>query len=103
MHLADLVTGERGTMPVGNGLLLLALVVVGPPPPSHAPAANASRVHRSANFEVTAPTPEIARQIGLAAERLRKEKARLWLGEELPAWSRPCPITVKINMSRSSG
>jgi hypothetical protein len=82
-------------MPVGSGLLLLALVVVAPPP--------ASRIGQSTNFEVTAPTPEIARRIGQAAERLRKEKARLWLGEELPDWSRPCPITVKISATRSSG
>jgi len=46
------------------------------------------------NFRVDAPTAQLARRIGQAAERYRKEKALEWLGHELPAWSEPCPIHV---------
>lgn len=55
----------------------------------------AKETFRTANFAVTAPTMEIARQIGEAAEQNRKELARLWLGKELPAWSEPCPVRVR--------
>jgi RNA polymerase sigma factor (sigma-70 family) len=51
---------------------------------------------RTANFQVTAPTEDIANQILAAAERHRKAQALRWLGKELPVWSRPCFITVKV-------
>lgn len=51
---------------------------------------------RTANFVVTAPTLEIAREVGEAAEHNRKALARLWLGKELPTWSEPCPIRVTV-------
>lgn len=50
------------------------------------------------NFRVDAPTTEIARKIGLAAEQYRKEKALEWLGRELPAWPERCPIRVKLTV-----
>lgn len=56
------------------------------------------------NFTVTAPTPEIARQVGDAAERLRDEIATEWLGKTLPfRWGRPCPIYVKVGQLGAGG
>ncbi len=66
------------------------------------PIAEAAGV-RSANFQVSANSPEVARQVALHAEKCRREVALLWLGEELPPWSRPCPITVKITEGEAGG
>jgi hypothetical protein len=52
--------------------------------------------HRSANFVVDAPTPEIARQVGEAAEAYRVQLAHQWLGHTLPDWSAPCPIKAHV-------
>src|SRR5260370_487014 len=58
---------------------------------------------RTTNFDVTAPTPELARQFGEMAEHYRKLKAREWLGEEMPNWQHPCPLRVTISMEGPSG
>jgi len=55
------------------------------------------------NFLVTAPTAEMARQVGEAAEYYRKELAKAWLGYELPAWSARCPIKVKVGQIGAGG
>ena len=55
------------------------------------------------NFVVSAPTPEIAQQIGQYAEYYRKEKAMLWLGQEMPQWPEPIPLRVTILRDGSSG
>ena len=52
--------------------------------------------YRTTNFTVEAPTGEIAEQIGTTAERCRKETALEWLGREMPPWTYPCAIRVKI-------
>jgi RNA polymerase sigma factor (sigma-70 family) len=69
-----------------------------PPPPVEAAEENQDRkaTFRTANFEVTAPSREIARQVGTAAEHNRKALALLWLGKERPAWRTPCPVRVTI-------
>jgi hypothetical protein len=59
--------------------------------------------YRSDNFVVEAPTPEIAKQVGLAAEHFRKELAMEWLGYELPTWSAPCPVKVKVGQIGAGG
>lgn len=64
-----------------------------------APAASV----RTTNFVVDAPTEALARQFGEYAERYRKEKAREWLGEEMPNWQQPCPLRVEISMEGPSG
>jgi RNA polymerase sigma factor (sigma-70 family) len=51
---------------------------------------------RTKNFVVTAPTEEIAHQVGEAAEHNRKALALLWLGKELPPWPQPCPVRVTV-------
>jgi len=52
--------------------------------------------YRTANFTVDAPTPQLAKEIGDAAERFRVEMAEEWLGKQLPNWSKPCPIKAKL-------
>ncbi|MBS0263674.1 MAG: hypothetical protein JSS02_17155 [Planctomycetes bacterium] len=58
---------------------------------------------RTENFVVDAPTPEIATQVGVAAEHFRKELAIEWLGYELKPWSAPCPIKVKVGQIGAGG
>ncbi|MHB1423088.1 MAG: sigma-70 family RNA polymerase sigma factor [Gemmataceae bacterium] len=75
-----------------------------PPVPISAPIAlprdeipeGAKATYRTPNFIVTAPTKEIARQVGQAAEHERKALAKLWLDEELADWAAPCPVHVTI-------
>jgi hypothetical protein len=55
------------------------------------------------NFLVEAPTPQIAQQVGQWAEHYRKERAMQWLGREMPPWSEPCPLNVKITFGGSGG
>ena len=59
--------------------------------------------YRSANFVVTAPTADIARQVGMTAEECRKDLAHSWVGYELPRWNRPCPIFVKVGQIGAGG
>jgi hypothetical protein len=51
--------------------------------------------YRSANFVVHATTAEIARTVGAAAEKNRRDLAVTWLGAELPTWSSQCPVIVE--------
>ncbi|GAB4131491.1 MAG: hypothetical protein Kow0040_10830 [Thermogutta sp.] len=59
--------------------------------------------YRSANFVIHNPDPQFAQQMGQAAEAYRKQLAVLWLGEELPNWSRPCPVTVQDGPGLGAG
>ena len=59
--------------------------------------------YRTANFVVEAPTPDVARQVGQYAERYRQEKARIWLGQEMLPWGKPCPIRVTLTMGPPGG
>jgi hypothetical protein len=59
--------------------------------------------YRTPNFVVEAPTYPIAQQIGQYAEHYRKEKALLWLGQEMPQWPEPCPLRVTVSMNGSGG
>ena len=52
--------------------------------------------HRTENFIVTAPSEAFSRQVAEAAESYRRELAEEWLGEELPPWGDPCPISVQV-------
>ncbi|MEZ6127705.1 MAG: hypothetical protein R3C59_03425 [Planctomycetaceae bacterium] len=51
--------------------------------------------YQTPNFTVTAPTPEVAKQVGDAAETYRRELAMFWLDRPLPNWSRPCVLKVR--------
>lgn len=59
--------------------------------------------HRTQNFIATAPTQELAVEIGETAEKYRRELAIEWLGAELPAWSGPCPITAQVGQHLGAG
>lgn len=52
--------------------------------------------YRTANFIVQAPTPQLAREIGEAAEKFRRELAIEWTGEEMPPWAQPCMLTAQV-------
>lgn len=59
--------------------------------------------YATTNFRVVAPTPELAREVGEAAERWRRELAIEWIGEEMPPWSKPCPIKAQIAPNLGAG
>jgi hypothetical protein len=58
---------------------------------------------RTANFEVTAPTEQLAQKVGKCAEVWREDLAIQWLGEKLPNWYKPCPISVKVGQIGAGG
>ena len=58
---------------------------------------------RTANFQVVAPTPQLAQQVAESAERYRRQLAETWLGQQLPAWSSVCPITVMADQGGPGG
>jgi hypothetical protein len=76
-------------------VLLFALLGL----PGTASAANFS----TTNFVVSAPDEQLARRFGEMAEFYRREKAMEWLGQEMPAWPRRCPLRVEINGSGAGG
>jgi hypothetical protein len=59
--------------------------------------------YRTTNFQVEAPTPQIAQQVGQMAEFYRKDKAMQWLGQEMPPWAAPCPLTVHLTRGGAGG
>jgi len=77
--------------------LVLALIVVAVVPSLTGAA------HRTTNFVVEAPSPEVAKQVADRAEACRVFIARSWIGQELPAWATPCPIRVKLTRGEAGG
>ena len=63
----------------------------------------AGATHKTANFVVEAPTAEAARAVAEHAEVCRKRIALQWLGKELPAWGRRCPVKVKLTAGEAGG
>jgi hypothetical protein len=59
--------------------------------------------YRTQNFLVDAPSPALAKEIGDLAEEYRKELAVEWLGKELPAWAKPCPIKAHVSPELGAG
>ena len=58
---------------------------------------------RSGNFAVDAPSREVAQRVAERAEACRTGIAQAWLGHDLPAWSTPCPIRVKLTDGEAGG
>jgi hypothetical protein len=58
---------------------------------------------RSSNFSVDAPSRDIAQRVAERAENCRTSIARAWLGKDLPPWSTPCPIKVKLTSGEAGG
>jgi len=52
--------------------------------------------YKTRNFTVSAPTPQLAKEIGDSAEAWRQKLSIEWLGKEMPPWSKPCPIEARI-------
>jgi hypothetical protein len=82
---------SKATVLVGIGLVL------------GCPAWGLAAGYRSANFSVSAPTPQLAKEIGDCAEACRRDLAIAWLGQELPNWSKPCPIHAKVGPRLGAG
>ena len=59
--------------------------------------------YKTANFTVSAPTPQLAKEIGDRAEECRHDLAILWLGQEMPGWSKPCPIHAQVGANIGAG
>jgi hypothetical protein len=59
--------------------------------------------YKTTNFVVSAPTPQLAKEIGDQAEIYRRQLAIEWLGQELPAWSKPCPIHADVAPNKGAG
>jgi hypothetical protein len=78
--------------------LVATLVVVLTPSIAFSAAA-----YRTRNFTVSAPTPQLAKEIGDAAEQYRVALAQEWLGKELPPWSKPCPIFAQVSPQLGAG
>src|SRR6187431_414191 len=65
--------------------------------------ANAAAGYKTTNFTVSAPTPQLAKEIGDQAEVYRKQLAIEWLGQELPTWSKSCPISADVAPNKGAG
>src|SRR3954451_3614511 len=59
--------------------------------------------HKTANFTISAPTPQLAKEIGDQAEVYRHQLSIEWLGKELPGWSKPCPIYADVAPNKGAG
>ncbi|MBX3424762.1 MAG: hypothetical protein KF688_03690 [Pirellulales bacterium] len=83
---------RRACGPVARRLALALAALALAADASRAPAA----AYRTANFTVDAATPQLAKEIGDAAENCRRVLALEWIGKELPRWSQPCPIQARV-------
>ena len=54
-------------------------------------------------FRRRCPFPRSRTASRRTAERCRIGIAQAWLGQELPSWSRPCPIRVKLTDGEAGG
>jgi hypothetical protein len=59
--------------------------------------------YQTANFLVHAQDAQVAKQVGDYAEVYRRDKALMWLGQEMPTWPQKCPLHVTVNMEGPSG
>src|SRR5437763_13268480 len=80
----------RFAWPVSTSALLIGLCSL-----SVGTIANAAG-YKTTNFVVSAPSPELAKEIGDQAEVYRHQLAIEWIGKELPPWSKPCPINATL-------
>jgi hypothetical protein len=84
-----------GRLRSSYALLILLLALPGPLP--------AAGQYVTANFIVYAPNQQVAQKVGEYAERWRRDKALEWLGREMPAWGKKCPLRVTVTPAGSSG
>jgi hypothetical protein len=87
---------SRWAVPASALLVCLCLSPLGS-------VAHAAAGYKTTNFVVNAPSPQLAKEIGDQAEIFRKQLAMEWLGKELPAWSKPCPINAQVAPNLGAG
>src|SRR4051812_21826638 len=85
-----------------NHLVSILVLIASLWPFAAAPQAYAAG-YKTTNFTVSAFTPELAKEIGDQAEVYRHQLAIEWLGKELPAWSKTCPITAQVAPNLGAG
>lgn len=89
------------------GALLLSLLAapaaVIAAPPGQPVSMRRAGGYRTQNFVVRAPSAALAREIGEAAELQREQLAIEWIGEPMPAWTEPCPITAQVAPNLGAG
>jgi hypothetical protein len=68
-----------------------------------APSSAEAAGYKTTNFVVSAPTPQLAKEIGDTAEMWRRQLATEWIGKELPPWSKPCPIHAQVAPGMGAG
>ncbi len=66
-------------------------------------SARADEKYVTDNFVVHATTKQLAKTFGEYAEKYREEKARDWLGKEMPRWSQKCPLVIEVTEGRTGG
>jgi hypothetical protein len=59
--------------------------------------------YRTPNFVVEAPTPQMAEQIGRAAEKYRRELAVEWTGTPMRNWAQPCELRANVAQHLGAG
>ncbi len=59
--------------------------------------------YRTPNFVVETQSAQLAEEFGKTAEKLRHDLAIAWLGEAMPQWNEPCPITVRVGPGLGAG
>ena len=59
--------------------------------------------YRTPNFVIETENAELAEEFGKTAEKLRHDLAIVWLGEAMPQWSEPCPVTVQVGSRLGAG
>jgi hypothetical protein len=69
----------------------------------HCSSADAAAGYKTRNFTVSAPSPQLAKEIGDAAEMWRRELSMQWIGKEMPPWSKPCPINAQVAPNMGAG
>lgn len=57
---------------------------------------------RTRNFIIHARSPQLAKAVGEAAEKYRRELAEKWLGSPLRPWPSPCPVRVVAGPNRAA-
>ena len=70
-------------------------------PPQQVAAGMGRAVTR--NFIVLDSSQQQADTMAEAAERYRSQLAKYWLGQELPDWPQPCPISVRASQRLGAG
>jgi hypothetical protein len=83
-------------MTLRRHIIALAVVLV-------APAFASAAKYTTDNFVTEAPTAELAKKFGDMAEFYRLDKARQWLGREMPQWQQRCPLQVQITSGSAGG